>query len=426
MGQIIPSRRTARTVSVAGAMLAVGLVSFAPAGLRAAQPAQTPAAAQLLGSASPGPISASVAPSVAPSLATLPLSPDFYTSAQPVSPGPLGEVLASVEVVAPEGLREWAVLYRSTGLDGAPTAVSGIVLAPAEPPTEPRPVLALAHGTTGLADQCAPSRTDAMEVNRTGVVFARAGWVVAATDYEGLGTPGPHPYIVGPSEGRSMLDAARAAGGIEGTGASRRVGLLGISQGGHATLWADQLAPAYAPELDVVGAVAAAPAGDLTAIVQWAAGPDASQVSWLNDLTWSAAWHQVYGLPLNGVLTPEAQALVPRLDSECMVQPSTDPLAGDPSAMPDWAAKLRENSPGSTRAAGPILYFQGTADDQIPVASAHVTLKDLCAAGDSVDYRELPGVDHGGSLQDGGRITGGLEWLDGRLAGEAATSSCAG
>ena len=54
-----------------------------------------------------------------------------------------------------------------------------------------------------------------------------AGSIVAATDYEGMGTPGPHPYLVGISEGRSGLDAALAARQIPGAEAGDRLGVMG-------------------------------------------------------------------------------------------------------------------------------------------------------------------------------------------------------
>ena len=118
-----------------------------------------------------------------------------------------------------------------------------------------------AHGTSGLADTCTPSRAAdaASAVPYVADLLAR-GYVVAAADYEGLGTPGPHPYLVGPSEGRSVLDAARAARHIDGAGAGRTVVVAGHSEGGQAAVFAGELARRYAPDLDVRGAAALAPA----------------------------------------------------------------------------------------------------------------------------------------------------------------------
>ena len=114
-----------------------------------------------------------------------------------------------------------------------------------------------AHGGAGMADICAPSKQSdiasghastqalvAMARRRRGCVqtFLDAGYVIAATDYEGLGTPGLHPLLVGESEGRSVLDAARAARGLKPAAAASKALVFGQSQGGHAALFAGELA----------------------------------------------------------------------------------------------------------------------------------------------------------------------------------------
>ena len=86
------------------------------------------------------------------------------------------------------------------------------------------------------------------------------GYVVAATDYPGLGTPGVHPYLIGESEGRAVLDWVRAVRDLPNSGASGRFAVWGHSQGGHAALYTGEIAARYAPELKLVGVAAAAPA----------------------------------------------------------------------------------------------------------------------------------------------------------------------
>ena len=144
------------------------------------------------------------------------------------------------------------MLYTSTDPEGAPIAVSGVVVAPdGGPPEGGWPVVAWAHGTTGVDRRCAPS----IDYPESGLVrvpeldeLVAAGTVVAITDYPGLGTPGPHPYLVGESEGRAVLDSIRAARALLGTDAvSSTAAIYGHSQGGHASVWADQIAGSYAP-----------------------------------------------------------------------------------------------------------------------------------------------------------------------------------
>ena len=248
------------------------------------------------------------------------------------------------------------------------------------------------------------------------------GLVVAATDYEGLGTPGPHPYIVGSSEGHAVLDAAVAAAMLPGTGAGSTIVLIGGSQGGHAVLWAAQMAPTAAPGLDVVGTVAFAPAGDLAAIAGFERSDAAGPPAWSSAVTLIDAWSQVYGLPTD-LLSPVARTLLPQLDTDCHVEVAAQPTLVDIRTLPDWAARLTENTPGSVRSKAPILYVQGTADEQIPVESARLELARLCSAGDVVDYRELPGADHAGSASPASLLDA-VSWSLDRLAGKPAASSC--
>lgn len=371
----------------------------------------------------------SPSPAPATSAASVPLPatpPDDFYLLDAVTPGPDGELLRSQELYAPAGYRLWAVLYRSRGVEDEPIAVSGLVLAPDSDPESPRPVLSIAHGTTGLADGCAPSRAldKRIELIAAGIPAAADGWVVAATDYAGLGTPGQHPYIDGPTEGRAQLHAAIAATQIPDAVASTTVGLQGISQGGHSTLWAAQLAATEAPGLDVVGAVAAAPAGDLRAIADWAWSGGETQDSWGNTITVARAWSDVYGLPLDQLLTPAGLEAAAALDERCRVTPERQPLQVSSSVSDAWNARLEANSPGAAAASMPILYLQGTADEQIPVESARVTLERLCAAGSVVDYREIEGATHAGSLYDGDRVTLARGWLRDRIEGLAAADSC--
>ena len=333
--------------------------------------------------------------------------------------------LASLELQAPEGARKWAVIYRSSGYDGSPVGVSGLIIAPDSPAAAdapPRIVLSVAHATAGLADSCAPSRQPSDGLVTTAMPLLRRGYVLAVTDYEGLGTPGPHPYIVGTSEGHSVLDAALAAAAMPETGAGSRVVLIGGSQGGHAVLWAADMAATAAPGLDVVGAVAFAPAGDLEAIAAFDRSAAAGADAWSSAITLVSAWHQVYELPLD-VLTPAAQVLLPSLDAGCSVTVDTQPTVVDLRTLPEWDARLRENTPASTRTTVPVLIFQGDADRVVPLESTRSMVARMCAIGDTVDLRVLQGADHRGSLS-AASLLAAVTWVSDRLDGTPAASTC--
>ena len=135
-----------------------------------------------------------------------------------------------------------------------------------KPPKGGWPVVSWAHGTSGIADSCAPSRDPKGPYTFYAATqfsaWLKAGYAIANTDYEGLGTPGVHPYLVGRSEGRGVVDIVRASRQLDGRLARRYV-IAGHSQGGHAALFAAGLGPKWAPELRLRGVAAYAPASHL-------------------------------------------------------------------------------------------------------------------------------------------------------------------
>jgi pimeloyl-ACP methyl ester carboxylesterase len=186
----------------------------------------------------------------------------FYTWADEI-PGTPGRMLrtepfdpAQELAMAGEQVR---ILYSSTdGMDGkTPVAVSGAYFAPkGTPPAGGWPLVAWAHGTTGIADTCAPSwnarsKRDADYLN----TWLGQGYAIVATDYQGLGTPGPHPYLAVRPEAYSVLDSARAV--LKGfPNVANRIVVIGQSQGGQAAFATAGFAPGYAPELNIRGTVA--------------------------------------------------------------------------------------------------------------------------------------------------------------------------
>lgn len=168
----------------------------------------------------------------------------------------------------------WKVLYHSVSATGNAIEVSGTVLVPKASWSGPgpRPLISYGVGTHGMGDQCAPSYELARGTDNEAEVLdnlLRQGWAEAATDFEKLGTPGVHTYAVGISQGHAVLDAARAAMRLPGSGlsADAPVGLWGFSQGGQPVAWAAQQAATYAPELAIKGAVAGGVPADLLGTV---------------------------------------------------------------------------------------------------------------------------------------------------------------
>lgn len=354
-----------------------------------------------------------------------------YTPPDPLPEGEPGDLLWAQPVDAPDGVRAWRVLYLSEALDGAPIAVSGVVAAPDGPaPPGSRPVLTWAHGTAGTADECAPSKRGADASILAMEEQARRGWVAAATDYEGLGTPGLHPYLVGESEGRGVLDIARAAQQIDEAAASEQVVVWGVSQGGHAALFAGQIAGDYAPDLDVRGVIAAAPPGDLT--VLGAAATAAASVPAYGGfmLMVAGGYEEAYGdvaldeiMPagirsrFRDVLEEECSGGVFEFAEANPVLFEVNPLEVDP-----WPRLLAENSVDGSRIEMPILILQGDEDRIVPRGLTDALAEQLCADGVALDYRTFPEIGHGEEIAT--NITPALDWAAARFANEAPATTC--
>ncbi|MBW3548309.1 MAG: lipase family protein [Actinobacteria bacterium] len=360
------------------------------------------------------------------------LPTDVRSVPEPLPGGEPGDLVALAARSTPEvpaDARAWDVLYLSEGIDGRPTAVSGVVYAPAgTAPGEGRPVVSWGHGTVGLADDCAPSRVGVLVPGLARLLDA--GHVVVATDYEGLGTPGPHPYLVGVSAGRSVLDAARAAGRIEGAGAGHRVVVAGHSQGGHAALFAGQLASGYAPELELLGVVGSAPAAELSTLLR-SAVPITPAFGLMASAVY--AYGSVYDdLHLADALTPAALERIEVVEQRCLEgvtdafsdQAPSAWLVANPVDLDAWERRIEENEPGSAAVSAPVLVVQGANDFIVLGSSTRTAIERLCAGGNTVDYREYPGAVHGDILARAGPEV--LAWVAERVAGGDARSTCGG
>lgn len=308
---------------------------------------------------------------------------------------------------APSGARAWRVLYRSTGLKGEPTAVSGVIIAPGNTASgRKRPVLAWAHGTTGVTSHCAPSLERDFFYKQIPDLekLLSLGFVIAATDYPGLGTPGPHPYLVGISEGRSVLDAVRAATRLPEAHASDQFAVWGHSQGGHAALFAGQLASSYAGELQLAGIAAAAPATDLSVLLHDDLNSKAGKV-FTALAVWS--WHRVYGAPLERLVAQSTIPAIDRIAESCLEGPlqglvdaerekAIDKtfLRQDLTNVEPWKDLIARNTPSGGKTGSPLYLAQGLADSVIDPQVTREFAQAACRAGQPVRLDLRAGLDH--------------------------------
>jgi hypothetical protein len=355
---------------------------------------------------------------------------DFYAVPDPLPAGDHGRLLRYQRVEHDvEGVDAYRIMYLSEALAGEPIAVTGTVLAPQAPaPDGGWPVIAHSHGTTGLADECAPSRNYPDGVNELALLRSVAtDYVVAATDYEGLGTPGLHPYLVGESEGRSTMDAARAAGQLPGVTVSPTTFIAGYSQGGHGALWANQVAGSWTPELDVRGTFAGAPPGEIQVIGTVAATGGLAGGFFMLIAAGHAAAHPE--LDLDDLLTPAGLEAIGIVDEVCAGAALAElsrsgQVDVDPGTVPAWQEALEASSPGSILGAGPVLIVHSLTDEVVPAGLSAAIVNRQCRIGQVVERRTLPDGSHTTAAVPAYRQA--FEWFEGLLAGEEPVSSCPG
>lgn len=263
----LPSRSAAPSRMVRRGLTALAAVALAASGM-------APASAETV----PAP-----APSVSTPSASNPdaiLTPFYETPASlPSAPGMLVKSEPSAFYLGPAkliklGKSSTRLMYTSTNAAGATVPVTGTYIASAAAWTGPgaRPLISYAPGTQGVANSCAPSYQghEGVEYESTLIsTLLSAGYDVVVTDYIGLGTQGIHTYMNRLDQGHAVLDAARAVrnAGLGGTTAQTPVGLAGYSQGGGASASAAELAPVYAPDLNVKAAYAGSVPADLKQVI---------------------------------------------------------------------------------------------------------------------------------------------------------------
>jgi acetyl esterase/lipase len=361
----------------------------------------------------------------------------FYDGPRSQLAGQPGTVVRQERIDgAPLGAAAYRTLYRSTGLKGEPIFVSGVIIVPqGDPPAGGRPIVAWAHPTSGVTPRCAPSLAIFLFQQIQGLrSFVERGYVVAATDYPGLGTPQTHPYLVGDSEARAVIDIVRAASNPPGAGGGKRFTVWGHSQGGQAALFTGMIAKSYAPEFELLGVAAAAPATDLAALMKDDIGTSGGNNIMAMTL-WS--WHRVFDASIANIVDPRALTTLDRLARVCIEGPfdlTARQRIGkalgqhflsveQPADVEPWRSLLEKNSAGVLPSEIPVFLAQGTTDQIINPSVTRDYMNKLCNAGSKVKLMVLPDIGHGRAAQ--ASTATAVSWITDRFAGDAAPDDCA-
>jgi pimeloyl-ACP methyl ester carboxylesterase len=317
------------------------------------------------------------------------------------------------------------VLYRSVLPDGEPTAVSGLIFMPhGRPPRGGWKLISWAHGTSGIADVCALSREQASFAPYS--LLARwlaSGYAITQTDYQGLGTPGTHLYLVGRAEAASVVHIALAARQLY-PGIGRRFAIAGLSQGGQAALFAAAEAKRDAPSLKLVGVEALAPSSHIAEQFKAAAAltTPGGETTALGGMILVSAAADSPAVQLNALLTPQALALVPAVGQECLTQLAQPDSWGGlapadllrPGADTTALYQVLDAMNPALAIHAPVLLLQGEADTTVLPAVTNALDAQLNALGDSVEYDTFPGVTHIGIINAG--AADATSWLAQRFA----------
>ncbi|WP_260928875.1 lipase family protein [Novosphingobium sp. 9] len=371
------------------------------------------------------------------------VSPFYRWSGKIGTPGHmLRQEALPANLPQPQDARATRILYSSTsGVGRGAIIVSGMMFIPqGKAPKGGWPVVAWAHGTTGFADPCAPSWTgpsarDAEYLGR----WLKAGFAVVASDYEGLGTPGVHPYLMWRSEGRSVLDGVRAALAAGKGTLANRVIVVGQSQGSGAALGTTYLAKSYAPKLNILGTVA-------TGLVMTFDTPhDADYVAKSKAMTDVHFMNPGFGmLRIAGI----DRSLHHELDPAAFVQPAGYPLlkaartqclhalfdmadqnklTGEQVFVPDLQpidGTMEANFEfKDAHIPGPLFVGTGLADDMAGTQGQYNAVKAMCAAGTNLQWHTYPGEDHGSTVNTSAKDS--IPFALALLAGKLPTSNCA-
>lgn len=335
--------------------------------------------------------------------------------------------------------RRYLITYRSRGVHGEPIVASGYVLLPkGQPPEGGWPVLAWAHGTTGVADTCAPSddypggplHGYQNIVDKALDPWLARGYAVVAPDYQGLGTPGGHPYMNAASQLHTVVDAVRAGHRLSPGSLSPNWLVMGHSQGGAAALAVAARGQADAPKLNLRGAVALAPGGyGYADIAEYALehphpAPGVAAFFPIVLLGASAADSAIHP---DKLVSSDMQPLLNKARSRCLselrneIDETPEHVFKDNANLKPLLGYLKQQDIRHMSPTVPVLFVQGEADQLVDPRGTKAYYGQLCQAGKTAYYHGIADGSHRDALRQS------PQWTDqflAQLAGHDRMKSC--
>lgn len=391
----------------------------------------------------------------------------FYTSLPPLDPqAKLGTLVTAEKITTSAAdTAAWKIAYVSSDIAGRKTLVTGIVAAPTAPGHD-RPIMAWAHGTTGTAQNCGPSQVlnPAQPLNQyflpngnswtdfgipAMASFIKAGYVIVATDYQGLGGGGKHQYTVAATQARDVINAIRAVTQLSEANTGKKAIIYGWSQGGGATLAAASL-PDYINAtgtaqdgIELVGFVAMAPF-DVAAITK---NSTQSLMTLQNqfaanifDFTHYAQniWGMVAAFPelkLDDIFTPDGATVIDGILQRKCMHVATDTfnytygknykklLRPTIRHASSWLKANITSSINPIKPIAPVIIYFGNHDTTVPPIMGQLYYKQMCELGGNISHIQLPGTqDHFTTPASAEPYY--VKWVADRFNGKPTTNGC--
>lgn len=404
-----------------------------------------------------------------------PMQP-FYATVMKMAPeGKLGQVIKQEEVATSvKGAQAWKIAYISSDVSGRKTISTGLVVAPKGPaPAGGRPVMSWGHGTTGSAQNCGPSQVidPAAPLNEYFLVggnswmdygipaveeFIKEGYVVVATDYQGLGGGGRHQYGVAVTNGMDTLNAARAAVSMKETGANNKTIIYGWSQGGGASISLAAM-PDYIKQsgtasdnLDILGFVALAPQDvsvfapvgklDQAGADKYFQGLQKMFLSNIFDFTHAAMSYwgtqaSTPGLKLSDLFADDGVKVINEIFTNKCMHSASDTfsfnygssyaslLKQKPSNTLAWVQAMVKGGVPVVKPVAPVQIYFGSKDTTVPPLMHKLYQEQACKLGGNVGRMQLPG-EQSHFTTPGSSKSFYISWIKDRVAGKPLANGC--
>ena len=357
----------------------------------------------------------------------LPLT-KFYDAPHPLPAGKPGDLIRSEqfeEYEIPFSVSAVRILYHSRSAAGEDVAASGVVLIPSgkEPPVRGWPIIAWAHGATGVARSCAPSLTRNIGHSPFLSMYVNLGYAVVATDYTGLGTDFRNAFLDGPSNAMDLIasiPAARAA--VPRLGA--RWIVMGEAEGGLAAVAVAEKENGIR-DPDYLGSIAVS--GLASAREIYGHSTPASSSLTLTSLAYGIK--TVYPrFQVADMLTEKALAFYHRIEQMCSETGTSADLSPAETVKPGWDDNqfVRQyfirNSLAQMPAYNPIMVISSDADQAISATMTAQEIARMCKQGDRIQWQRYPNLDPGRAIGDSVRDQ--IAWIESRFAGRPSTTTC--